>query len=117
MEEQGVALQKDLAMIDMLSAPSRGGGDIGFLLMRLQPLVLRMGSDHHARAHIHIDYGRERHTASFAVDTGERLAGRLPQKYDKKVASWIERNRPALQNAWDELKAGKDPRTNLVDLT
>jgi len=117
MEEQGLALQKDLAMVDMLSAPSRGGGDMQFLLLRLQRLALRMEPDQHARAHIHIDYGPLRHTASFAVDTGERLAGKLPLKYDKKVASWIDRNRPVLQSAWDDVKAGKAPRATLVDLT
>jgi len=107
-------LQRDLAMFDALNSPSRGGGSIGFQLLKLQPLTLRMEPDHHARAHIHIDYGRVRHTASFAVDTGERLVGQLPRKYDKKIAGWIEKNRGVLQSAWDELKAGEDPRERIL---
>jgi hypothetical protein len=28
----------------------------------------------HRRPHVHVDYGKEYHTAAYAIDTGERLA-------------------------------------------
>ncbi|MFF7859735.1 DUF4160 domain-containing protein [Pseudomonas monteilii] len=116
MEKPATDLQRDLAMVDMMSRPASRSGFTELLLLKMQPLKIRMEPDHHARAHVHIDYGRALHTASFAVDTGERLVGQLPRKYDKEIAGWIEKNRPTLLQAWDEMKSGKDPRVTLADL-
>jgi hypothetical protein len=50
----------------------------------------------HKRPHIHIDYKEEYHSASYAIDTGERLAGRLGTQYDQLVRRWISGCRPKL---------------------
>ena len=97
MEKEARKLQDDLAFTDMLMAPSRGGDFVEMAIKKLQRLVVRMEADHHARAHVHIDYGRERHAASFAVDNGERLVGRMPTKYGRDVQTWIIQNQSRLQ--------------------
>jgi hypothetical protein len=60
----------------------------------------------HARPHLHVDYGRNRHKASYAIDNGDRLAGGLDRKYDKVVRAWIERNRKLLTSAWKAITGG-----------
>jgi hypothetical protein len=47
------------------------------------------GNKNHKRPHVHIDYGEEYHTASYAIDNGERIAGELHGKYDQEVSAWI----------------------------
>jgi hypothetical protein len=59
---------------------------IEFLVKQYQTIKLRMdGNLNHQRPHIHIDYGKEHHVASYAIDNGKRLAGNLDNKYDKQV--------------------------------
>ena len=57
-------------------------------------------------ADIHVDYGKNLHAASFAIDTGERLADGLNRKYDKTVKDWIGRNREKLLEAWKLVQSG-----------
>lgn len=43
----------------------------------------------HKMPHIHIDYGREHHVASFSIETGERIIqGTLDRKYDSEIKGW-----------------------------
>jgi hypothetical protein len=58
------------------------------------------GDKNHGRPHIHVDYGKNHHAASFAIDNGERLAGGLNRKYDRPAREWIERNKTKLLEAW-----------------
>jgi len=116
MEKEARKLQDDLAFTDMLMAPSRGGDFVEMAIKKLQRLVVRMEADHHARAHVHIDYGRERHAASFAVDNGERLVGRMPTKYDRDVQTWIIQNQSRLQALWDAMKRGEPHESILAEL-
>src|ERR1039458_4211077 len=51
------------------------------------------GDKTHQRPHVHVDYGENHHAASFAIDNGERLAGKLNQKYDKPARERIGRNK------------------------
>ncbi|WP_108096668.1 DUF4160 domain-containing protein [Pseudomonas sp. GV071] len=114
MLEQALELQRRLAEVDLMTRSTGAAGLFELLVLRLRHLAIRMEVDHHARAHVHIDYGRQRHAASFAVDTGERLVGRMPTKYDREIARWIEKNRDVLIQAWDAGKAGEDPHCLLA---
>src|ERR1700687_1286875 len=61
-------------------------------IIELQNIRIRMdGNKNHKRPHIHVDYRNEYHTASYAIDNGERIAGELDTKYDKQVRAWIIR--------------------------
>ena len=79
------SLQKDLSLVDLLSKRSSGSGSNEFLVMKLQDMKLKMYQEkRHSSPHLHIDYGKNKHAASYAIHSGERLAGSLERKYDKK---------------------------------
>lgn len=58
----------------------------------------------HDRAHIHIN----EHGASFAVDTGELLAGGCDNETRLLIENWITRHRDDLFQLWDIVKRGGD---------
>jgi hypothetical protein len=110
------SLQYGMGEIDLFTTPS-DPGIIKFLIVELQPMKIKMDGDlNHKRPHLHIDYGREFHTASYAIDNGERLAGRLATKYDREVKDWIFANKAKLLEAWLETQAGKYPEKIICEL-
>ena len=70
----------------------------------------------HVRPHIHIDYGRERHIASYALDTGERLTGDLDRRYDKAISAWIAKSQEQLFNIWTGIQSSIDPEILIAEL-
>lgn len=56
----------------------------------------------HGRAHVHVGD----HDASFAVDTGELLAGKCDGELQGAIQRWIHRHREDLQHLWDVTKVG-----------
>lgn len=56
----------------------------------------------HGRPHIHIN----EHDASFAVDTGELLAGNCDNSTRRLIENWIFRHRDDLNQLWDIVKRG-----------
>jgi hypothetical protein len=107
-------LQDNFAMEDLDSEPTiyiNGHPIIKLLVKKLLPIRLRMDkSGNHKRAHLHVDYGIELHAASYAIDTGDRLAGTLDTKYDRYVRTWIKDNRAHLIELWNDLHADKDTK-------
>ena len=73
LEEEFKNLQRKMAQIDMLIGPPDSTGDGGFMhlmVLALERMKIRMdGNKNHGRPHIHIDYGTERHAASYAIDS------------------------------------------------
>jgi len=77
-------------------------------VIRLGHAVIRMrGDNNHQRPHFHIEYKRE-YSASYAIDTLERLAGQMPPTYEKKLLEWALHNQNLLLEIWDSLKKGND---------
>ena len=75
-------LQHFLSWADVYFYVEDYPGGRRYILARRDPLRIRMYKEtQHARPHIHIDYGKEPHIASYALDTGERLAGDLDRRY------------------------------------
>lgn len=110
------SLQDDFAELDMLTRPSKPNA-YEFLVKRHQQIAIRMdGNRNHKRPHIHIDYGQERHVASYAIDNGERLSGTLNNKYDRLVHAWIGRNRRMLVHAWQITQSGQKPEAVIAQL-
>jgi hypothetical protein len=97
-------LQDKFAFVDLMS---KGGkeGLLEVLLKKMLPLEFRMEPDNHA-PHIHINYGKEKHKASYRINDGVRVAGDLDNKYDKIVKDWIAKNKTTLQEIWTAMKAG-----------
>lgn len=110
-------LQNGLATIDLLTRPSRGGDAFEYLVLKLEAIAIRMdGNKNHKRPHLHVDYRKERHVASYAIDTGERLVGSLDRKYDREVAEWIEKHRDKLLELWNVTQTGADPKPFIATL-
>jgi hypothetical protein len=89
----------------------------GKLVKTLKAIRIRMdGSKNHKRPHVHVDYGKEYHTASYAIDNGERIAGELERKYDGEVCIWIAKCRPQLLRAWKLTQAGQNADVVICEL-
>ena len=71
---------------------------------RKKKIKVTMHTDsNHGRPHIHIN----EHDASFAVDSGELLAGDCDNKTRILIENWIERHRDDLLQLWDIIKKGE----------
>ena len=82
-----------------------------------QNMRVRMDvNKNHRRPHVHVDYGKEYHTAAYAIDTGERLAGVLDGRYDREVCDWIAECRPKLMELWQAMHAGERPDALIFQL-
>jgi hypothetical protein len=110
LEKELAELQDALSTTDFYAAMQSMKHEEGlnYLLVKvLQPIKIKIdGNKNHGRPHVHIDYGSQFHAASYAIDTGERIAG--DRKYDYEVFEWIGKNRPKLMQAWKLVQAGKD---------
>ena len=112
-------LQKDFAQVDLLTTPSRSGraGSISFLLLKRGDLKFKMYQEPgHSLPHIHIDYGRRKHAASYCIDPPNRLVGNLDRKYDRSVTEWISSRKDKLLAAWALVQAGGDPESLTLEL-
>lgn len=97
-------LQDQMATLDMMREPGQGDG-MELLLKKHLLLVLKMdGNRNHQRAHLHLDYHRRKHMASYAVDNGELLAG--DGSYSSVVQPWIARHRLDLVRVWNSIRGG-----------
>jgi hypothetical protein len=120
LENELAELQDALATTDFYSAmqsmKNENKRGLHYLLVKiLQPIKIKIdGNKNHKRPHIHIDYGKKFHTASYAIDTGERIVG--DSKYDFEVHEWIDKNRPKLLQAWELVQSGKDATSIACEL-
>ncbi|MFD2574468.1 DUF4160 domain-containing protein [Spirosoma soli] len=102
-------LRNKLAQMELLTRPSRGGDYIELLLLKKENLKFRIDADfNHSRPHFHVDYGREFHALSVCINTGEVLAGYIPNKYLKTVTFWVEENKETLLKIWDSLRLNQN---------
>ena len=109
-------LQRSLAEVD-LSTRSSSGNMMELLILKFCSIAIRMDRhENHARPHLHIDYGRKFHTATYSVDTGERLVGSLARKYDKRISVWIKRNRANLMELWNRMRSDLEYKAICIEL-
>jgi hypothetical protein len=119
LEKSLAELQDAFATVDLLTRPPRPNDAawMEILLKQLQAIRIRMdGNRNHKRPHVHIDYGRDFHVASYAIDTGERLVGTLNSKYDRAARDWIVGNKAKLLQAWELLRAGRTAKPIACEL-
>lgn len=101
-------LQDRLALVDLMTRPGGGNGWIEFLVKKLLDVKIKMYQEKkHARPHVHIDYGPERHAASYSIPEGTRLVGELSSKYDQAIGVWIQENQELLLQLWRQAQEGK----------
>lgn len=113
LEKELRTLQKRLAEVDMLTAPSRSthSGFTELLLLKLQNLKMKMYQEKgHELPHVHVDYGKQHHAASFAISPPRRLDGTLAKKYERVILDWIQENIDKLLEIWEQLQSGVDPK-------
>jgi hypothetical protein len=104
-------LQDQMASLDLLWEPSHGNG-LELLLKKHKLLALKMdGNRNHGRPHLHLDYHRKKHMASYAIDNGQLLAG--DGTYDGVVQPWIAQNRINLIKVWNDIR-GSGPDLVIV---
>lgn len=76
-------------------------------LSRFYGIVIRMftelGGRHH-RPHFHAFY--QEHSAAFAIDPVERIAGELPRRQQRLVEAWAELHQAELLADWLRLTTG-----------
>lgn len=109
LEEEFDELQKLFAQKDLLSESLRGAssGFMEILLAKRKNMQIKIYQEKgHHLPHIHIDYGKQLHAASYSIESGTRLAGNLSKKYDSDVSSWLERNRDKVLEIWNALDVG-----------
>lgn len=58
----------------------------------------------HERPHVHID----NHGASFAIDTGELLAGQCSHRIQQLMTDWVLAHKEDLLDLWRIIKDGRD---------
>jgi len=115
MDKQLQELQDKFALIDLMSRGSKSGY-LEILIKKLRRIELRIEQDpnHRKSPHIHINYGREKHVASYRLTDGVRLAGSLDTKYDKIVKDWILQNNVALIDIFDNIQSGNETEYSLL---
>jgi hypothetical protein len=76
-------------------------------------LVVKIYFNDHPPPHIHVYAGRPRHpgvqAARLSIDTGEVIAGKLPQAKIATAKSWCEEHREALLADWQRARLGLHP--------
>src|SRR6266481_2264942 len=112
MDQELKILQRKLAEVDLLTQPQPMGQVriMKILLLKRQDLKLKMYKEQgHLRPHLHVDYGREHHIASYAIDEPERLEGTLDTEHDQQILAWITENQGTLLRAWSNIRSGGNP--------
>lgn len=111
------ALQSNLAFIDLMySRRSSSSNGIELLLLQRDYIKVRMRPErNHRRPHFHIEYKTE-YSATYAVDTLERLAGNMPSRYEQPILQWAQDKKAPLLATWDDLCAGKDVRELVIEI-
>jgi hypothetical protein len=87
------------------------------MVCRLEPLKIKMYQEHgHKLPHLHVDYGRHNHVASYSIEPTEVLEGSLPSKHHAAVQFWIRRNKAKLLQLWDSIQSGVPSDELIADL-
>ncbi len=119
LEKEFDELQRLFAQKDFLTEPRRvaESGFVEILLVKRKNMKIKIYQEKgHPMPHIHIDYGKQNHTASYAIESGKRLAGDLSNKYDSDVLAWLERNRSKVLEIWNALQSGEVYETLVAEL-
>jgi hypothetical protein len=71
-------------------------------------IAIRMYLNDHAPAHFHAIYGA--HEATFSIETGDLLDGRVPRTAERLIREWHALHREELVANWRVARAGELPR-------
>lgn len=80
-------------------------------ISRFLGIVITMyaeAGEKHSTPHFHARYGE--HQATFSIETGDLLAGHLPNSQLRLVQAWVELRRMQLEADWRLLLTGRTPQ-------
>lgn len=118
-EEAVAELQRQLATVDLHSTSSSRGHTAGMelLLLKRGELKVKMYQEPgHALPHVHVDYGKHHHIASYSIDPAARLVGNHDRLYDRAITEWIRSRTPQLLNLWRATQIGENTNELIVAL-
>jgi Domain of unknown function (DUF4160) len=105
------------ALLAFLDSPNEGPRALKQLLGQVNHVSVRMWPElNHPRPHFHVKRKNE-YSASYALDTLERLAGKMPRKIEKIILGWAAREQQTLLDIWKGLQAGEDVRSLITGLS
>ncbi len=64
-------------------------------------------NDRHKKPHIHVEY--QEFNATFSIESGDILSGKLPMRQIRMVQAWIEIHKEDLAIDWKLAVNGQDP--------
>lgn len=79
------------------------------LIKKMLSLKIKMYKEpSYKTPHIHIDYNKQNHVASYSINTGEIIDGDMKSSYDRAISAWIDKNREQLLIVWNSLQQGQE---------
>lgn len=114
------SLQRSLAETDFLyePRPPARADSLELLLLRLKDIKIKLYQEtRHKLPHIHIDYGRKNHAASYSIESHKIIEGSLPKRYDQNIVSWLSENKDLIIKIWYEVQAGGNPELLVAQIS
>jgi len=102
-------LKSSIELIELLSEQDKSGKGLllEHLIKKFVNVKVKMYQEHHNLPHVHVDIGKDNHSASIAIDNQAFLAGSIEKKYEKVVLNWIEKNKANLLIVWNNIQQGQ----------
>ena len=106
-----------LSELPFTEPSSTTANSAALVILRLRNLKLKMYQEKgHKLPHIHVDYGKTYHAATFSIDPARRIEGRMDENYVYTVEDWIDKNKDVLMAIWSNLQAGGDAHDIVAEL-
>ena len=102
-------LKNSIELIELLSDQGKSGKGLllEHLIKKFVNVKVKMYQEQHNLPHVHIDIGKDNHSASIAIENQAILAGSIEKKYEKTVLKWIEKNKAKLLILWNNIQQGQ----------
>ncbi len=109
LQKETEELKSSIELIELLSDQDKSGKGLllEHLIKKFVHVKVKMYQEHHNLPHVHIDIGKDNHSASIAIDNQAVLAGSIEKKYEKVVLNWIEKNKANLLIVWNKIQQGQ----------
>jgi hypothetical protein len=102
------SLQESLTEVAPGPLRSRSSDLVELQIRRVDRVSLHIyASEGHRRPHFHIRF-KKQHSASYDLETTERIAGEMPRKYEDRVIPWAKENASILREAWERQHPGDE---------
>lgn len=103
-------LERSIDLIELLSEQEKTGKGLlhEHLIKKFVNVKVKIYKENHNLPHVHIDIGKDKHSASIAIENQFVLAGSIDKKYEKTALKWIEKNKTNLLIVWSNIQQGQE---------